>query len=167
MIKTIVVAISDNGVIGKDNDLVWHMPADLKWFKQQTSGHHVIMGRKSFESLNKKPLPNRTHIIITRKEDYEVPDGVYVVNSLDEAYKIGEGKGLNEIIILGGGEIYKQSLPDIDKMIITEIKEAFDGDTHFPKIDFSEWIEVFREDHKADERNPHDYSFVIYDRKPN
>jgi len=165
MKKTIVVAIAENYVIGKENDLVWHMPADLKWFVKQTKGKWVIMGRKSWESINKTPLPGRTHIIVTRREDYQVPEGVYVVKSLEEGYAYAEKHGVEELMILGGGEIYRQAIKNCDRIILTEIHEEFEGDTFFPKINRSEWNEVFREDQTADENNPHDYSFVILESK--
>jgi dihydrofolate reductase len=164
MKKTIVVAVSENNVIGKDNDLIWHMPADLKWFKQQTKGHWVLMGRRSFESIGSKPLPNRTHIIVTQQEDYELPEGVYRASSLSEGYRIAEDQGADELMILGGGKIYKQALPDCTKIILTEIKSTFEGDTYFPKIDRTVWAEVYREDHKADEKNPYDYAFTILEK---
>jgi len=160
MIKSIIAAKSDNNVIGKDNDLVWHMPADLKFFKNTTKGHYVIMGRKTFESMN-GPLPNRTHIIITRKSDYEA-EGCFVVESIEAAFKIAEEKLLDEVFILGGAEIYRQTIDKADKMYITEIQSTFEGDAFFPEIDKSYWNEVKREAHEADEKNPHPYAFVEY-----
>lgn len=164
MKNTIVVAISDNYAIGKDNDLIWHMPADLRHFKRVTTGKYVCMGRKSFESLG-KPLPNRINIVITRQEDYQ-PEGVIVVNSLDAAIDHAAQAGQEELIILGGGQVYKESLDRglVDEMIITEIKATFDADTHFPSFDESQWKEVRREEHPADEKNPHDYAFVWYEK---
>jgi dihydrofolate reductase len=165
MKKTIVVAVAENNVIGKDNDLIWHMPADLKWFKQQTKGHWVLLGRKSFESIGSKPLPHRTHIVVTRQNEYVLPQGVHKATSLSEGYKIAGENGVNELMILGGGNIYKQALEDCDRIILTEIKAKFEGDTYFPEIESKDWKEVFREDHKADEKNQYDYSFTILERK--
>lgn len=165
MKRTIVVAISDNYVIGKDNDLIWHMPADLAHFKRVTKGKYVLMGRKSFESIG-KPLPNRTNLIITRQPNYEAA-GTVVLGSLDEALHYSEQAGQEEAIILGGGQIYAEALErDLaDEMIITEVKAMFEGDTHFPDFDKSQWEETQRVVNQADERNPYDYNFVWYRRK--
>ena len=165
MKRTIVVAIGENYVIGKDNDLIWHMPADLAHFVRVTKGKHVLMGRKSFESLG-KPLPKRVNIVITRQEDYAA-EGIVLVGSLDAALDYTRDAGQEEAIILGGAQIYKQSLERdlVDEMIITEIKASFEGDAHFPEFDKSRWVETKRLSHKADERNPYDYDFVWYTRK--
>lgn len=158
MLKSMIVAKADNNVIGKDNELVWYMPADLKHFKNTTIGHYIIMGRKTFES-QKKPLPGRTSIIITRNKDYKAED-CYVVHSLEEAYKIGKENNQEEVFILGGAEIYKMALTSADKMYLTEIKASFEGDTFFPEINRSEWKEIKREEHDPDEKNPYPYAFV-------
>ena len=163
MIKSIIVARADNNVIGKDNKLVWHMPNDLKHFKNTTMGHYIIMGRKTFES-QKKPLPGRTSIIITRNKNYEA-EGCYVVHSLEDAYKIGRENKQKEVFVLGGAEIYTIALDSVDKIILTEIKAEFEGDAFFPEIDPEKWKEVKREDFAADEKNPHPYSFVEYEKK--
>ena len=163
MIFSIIAAVSDNNVIGKNNDLVWHMPADMKYFKQTTTGHWVIMGRKTFESFG-KPLPNRTHIIITRDQNYIYP-GVFVVHSIDEAFKKVQESSDEEAFVLGGAEIYKQCINEVDRLYITEIKETFDGDTFFPKIDKNIWKEVSRQDFAPDEKNKYPYAFVIYEKK--
>jgi dihydrofolate reductase len=160
MIRSIIAAKSDNNVIGKDNDLVWHMPADLKFFKNKTKGHWVIMGRKTFESMD-GPLPNRTHIIITRQPDYKA-EGCYVVNSVEDAFRIAGEQQLEQVFILGGAEIYALSMDKADQMYITEIKSTFEGDTFFPEIDMTYWKEVNREEHDADEKNPYPYAFVEY-----
>jgi len=160
MIKSIIAAKSNNNVIGKDNDLVWHMPADLKFFKNKTKGHWVIMGRKTFESMD-GPLPNRTHIIITRQPDYQA-EGCYIVNSVEDAFRIAREQQLEQVFILGGAEIYALSMDKADQMYITEIKSTFEGDTFFPEIDMTYWKEVNREEHDADEKNPYPYAFVEY-----
>lgn len=162
MIKSIIAAVAENNVIGKDNDLVWHLPADLKYFKETTKGHFIMMGRKTFESFG-KPLPNRTHIIITRDESYTYP-GCYVVHNLEDAYKIAEENNRSEIFILGGAEIYRQSIDHADRLYITEIKASFDGDTFFPEINKNKWKEVERSDFEPDEKNKYPYSFVRYER---
>jgi dihydrofolate reductase len=163
MIRSIIVAKSENNVIGKDNDLVWKMPADLKHFRSTTTGHFIVMGRKTLEATE-KPLPGRTSIVITRQEDFRA-EGCLVVHSLEEAYELGRKYGQEEVFILGGGEIYKQAMESADKIYLTEIKETFEGDTYFPEVDPEVWKETSRVEHKADEKNPHDYAFVEYERR--
>lgn len=158
-----MAARAKNNVIGKDNDLVWHLPADLKFFKQTTKGHTLIMGRKTFESLG-NPLPHRDSWIVTRNKEYNA-EGITPYFSLEDAINAGEDKGLEAIFILGGGEIYRQSMNIADKLIITEVHEDFEGDTYFPEIDPQIWQEVSREEHTADEKNKYDYAFVVYKRK--
>jgi dihydrofolate reductase len=160
MIRAIMAAVADNSVIGKDNDLAWHLPADLRHFKKTTSGHYIVMGRKTFESLG-KPLPNRTSIIITRNPDYR-QEGAVVVYSLEAALGLAEKNGQEKVFILGGGEIYRQAMSVADHMYITEVHGSFEGDTFFPEIDKSVWKEVHREDYPADEKNKYPYSFVEY-----
>lgn len=163
MIKIIMAAKAKNNVIGKDNDLIWHLPKDLKFFKRTTKGHTLIMGRKTFESLG-NPLPHRDSWIVTRNKDYS-SDGITTYQSIESAMEAGEQKGLETIFILGGGEIYRQSMSFADKLIITEVHENFEGDTVFPEIDPKIWEEVSREEHKADEKNIYDFAFVEYLRR--
>ena len=160
MIKIIMAAIAENNVIGKNNDLIWHLPADLRFFKQTTKGHTLIMGRKTFESLA-NPLPHRDSWVVSRNKGYSA-DGITTFQSIDDAVIAGEKKGLETVFILGGGEIYRQSMDIADKLVITEVHETFEGDTFFPKIDKSIWEEVSREEHKADEKNKYDFAFVEY-----
>lgn len=149
--------MSKNRVIGDSNSLIWSLPNDLKRFKQLTTGQTVIMGRKTYESIG-RPLPNRRNIIITRDENYEAI-GCEIVNSLEEALLLsGE-----DCFIIGGGEIYKQSLPIADKIYLTLIQEDFQGDTSFPELG-DEWVKISREDHESDEKNPHKYSFIEYEK---
>lgn len=155
---TIIAAIAENNALGKDNQLIWHLPADLKRFKKVTLNHHIIMGRKTFESLG-KPLPNRTSIIITRNKNYKV-EGCIVVHSLKEA--IEAAKVDENPYILGGAEIYKQALDIADKLDLTIVHQTFDADAFFPKIDLNIWKEVARENFTADENNHYNYSFVTY-----
>ncbi len=157
---TIIAAVAKNNALGKDNQLIWHLPADLKRFKKITLGHHVIMGRKTFESLG-KPLPNRTTIIITKNQNYTA-DGCIVVDSLNKAIKAA--KNDENPFILGGGEIYKQAMNIADILDLTIVHQEFDADVFFPKIDYTIWKETFREDFKADDKNKYDYSFVKYQR---
>ena len=164
MIRSIIVARANNGVIGKDNGLIWHMPHDLKFFKQTTSGHYVIMGRKSYEAIG-KPLPNRLNILITRQEDYYV-ENCLVLHSLEEALELAQKQKQEEVFILGGGEVYRQALDQdyVDRIYLTEIKETFEGDTYFPELDMSRWQETHREEFQADHQNPYDYAFVTLER---
>ena len=159
---TIIAAVAKNNALGKNNDLIWSLPSDLKRFKKVTSGHHIIMGRKTFESLG-KPLPNRTTIIISRNKSY-LAEGCIVVASLEEA--IIHAREDENPYILGGGEIYKQALEFADYLDLTLVHHAFeDADTFFPEIDYSRWIEIERLDFKADEKHAYDYSFVKYKKK--
>ncbi|MEN8884973.1 MAG: dihydrofolate reductase [Winogradskyella sp.] len=157
---TLIVAAGENNAIGKDNDLIWHLSNDLKRFKSLTNGHHIIMGRKTFESFP-KPLPNRTHIVITRQTDYKVPSGVIVVNSLADA--IDAAKSDNQPFIIGGGEIYKQALALVDKLEITRVHAVFENaDTFFPEIDNTKWQEINRTTHNVDVKHAHAFSFITY-----
>jgi dihydrofolate reductase len=155
---TIIAAIAKNNALGKDNQLIWHLPADLKRFKKVTMGHHIIMGRKTFDSLG-KPLPNRTTIIITRNKNYS-QEGCIIVHSLQEA--IEAAKADENPYILGGAEIYKQALEIADKLDLTFVHHQFEADVFFPEIDLNIWKESSREDCKADEKNNYNYSFVTY-----
>lgn len=158
---TLIVAKSDNNVIGKNNELIWHLPADLKHFKDLTTGHPIIMGRKTYDSIG-KPLPNRTNIVITRNKKWK-SEGVSVADSLEEAMKIA--KEINPTIyIIGGGNIYEQSMEPADALEVTEVHDQFDGDTFFPQIDSTVWKEVYRQDFPADEKNKFSFSFVRYER---
>lgn len=158
---TIIAAIAENNALGKDNQLIWYLPADLKRFKKTTINHAVIIGRKTFESLG-KPLPNRTNILITRDKDYDVK-GCIVVNSLTEALKAAKKIDENPFI-LGGAEIYKQAMLFADKLDLTFVHHKFDADVFFPKIDKKIWKETSREVFKADDKNKYDYSFVTFER---
>ena len=154
MIK-IIVATSKNKVIGDSNSLIWYLPADLKRFKELTTGNTIVMGRKTYESIG-RPLPNRRNIIITRDVKYDV-EGCEVVNSLEEALMICN----NNCFIIGGGEIYKQSMSIADQIYLTLVHEDFEGDTEFPEIG-SEWKMVTSQDFEPDEKNKHKYSFIEY-----
>ena len=160
---TLIVAAGENNAIGKDNDLIWHLSEDLKRFKRLTSGHHIIMGRKTFESFP-KPLPNRTHIVITRQTNYKVPEGVIVVNSLEDA--IDAARKDPKPFIIGGGEIYKQSIQIANIIELTRVHANFDdADTFFPVIDLDIWQETHVEKYEADDKHKHSFSFVTYKRK--
>jgi len=156
---TIIVAAGENNAIGKDNTLLWHLSDDLKRFKTLTSGHHIIMGRKTFESFH-KPLPNRTHVVITRQNNYKVPEGVIVVNSLEEAIKIVQNDA--QPFIIGGGKIYKQAMALAHKIELTRVHETFEADTFFPKINTAIWKETNKTFHNKDVDHEHAFSFVTY-----
>ena len=159
---TIIVAAGENDAIGEDNKLIWHLRDDLQHFKDLTSGHHIIMGRKTFESFP-KPLPNRTHVVITRQNDYQVPEGVITVNSLDDALDVAKNDA--QPFIIGGGEIYKQAMEFADKIEITRVHHEFEADTFFPKIDASIWKEVNNVFHKKDKDHDYEFSFLTFKRK--
>lgn len=163
MIRSIIVAKADNNAIGKDNQLIWHMPADLKHFKNTTMGHYIIMGRKTFES-QKRPLPGRTSIVITRNKNYKA-EGCIIVNSLEKAFEIGKENKQEEVFILGGAEIYEIAIPFTDKIYLTEIKSTFEADTFFPNLNMEEWEEIKRSECPADEKNPYPYNFLELIRK--
>ena len=158
---TLIAAAAENNALGKDNDLLWHLPEDFKRFKQITSGHYIIMGRKTFESFP-KPLSNRTHIIITRQEEYLV-EGCLVVHSLEEALEIAPQN--EEVFIIGGAQIYEQALPFADKIDLTRVHIELDADAFFPEFITSEWNLVFSEKHFKDEKHQYDFTFETYIKK--
>ena len=162
MTLSIIAAVAAKNVIGRDNQLPWHLPADLKRFKQLTTGHHLIMGRRTFESVG-KPLPGRINVVVTRRADYAPPEGVAVARSVDEAISKAEAAGDGEIFIGGGTEIFNQTLHRADRMYITRVHAEPEGDTFFPEFDdVNEWQLVEAEHFEADERNPYPYSFLTY-----
>jgi dihydrofolate reductase len=165
MIITQIVARTKNNVIGRENDLPWHLPDDMKFFKETTRGHHILMGRKNFESIPMKfrPLPDRVNIVITRQEDYTA-EGVKVFNSIDEGVSFARESGADELFIIGGAEIYKQTLSITDKIYLTEINTIMDGDAFYPELDPDHWIEIDRWHHPSDSRHEFDFDFVTYER---
>lgn len=153
MILSVIVAVAENGVIGSAGRMPWHISEDLKRFKRITSGHPVIMGRKTFESLGGKPLPNRLNIVVTRNPDFIVPEGVIAAFSLEQA--AGKYRDTaEEVFVIGGGEIYRQAVPLADKLYLTRIQAAPQGDTHFPEIDTDQWRMVWHEAHPAAGETP-------------
>lgn len=159
---SILAAVAANGVIGRNNDIPWKIRTDLKRLKTLTMGHHVIMGRKTFESLP-QPLPGRTNVVITRDAGYKAPDGVIVVDAVERALDLA--KDDSEAFILGGAEIYRQTLHRANRMYITEVHADVEGDTKFPEFDnVVEWKLVDREDFEADEKNEYPFSFLTYER---
>lgn len=157
---TVIAAIATNNALGKDNDLIWHLPADLKRFKKVTTGHYIIMGRNTYESIG-KPLPNRTTIIITRNKNY-FKEGCLIANSLEQAIEMSKEEA--QVFIIGGAQIYKETIAkDLAQQLdITLVHKDFEADVYFPEIDFKIWKEVARENFKADEKNKLDYSFISY-----
>ena len=158
---TLIAAVAENNALGKNNQLLWHLPDDFKRFKNITTGHYIIMGRKTFESFP-KPLPNRTHVIITRQKKFSFENCI-VVDSLQKAIAICPSA--EETFIIGGGEIYSQSIEIADKLDITKVHHSFGADTFFPEIDMNIWKLVFSEFHPKDEKHSFDFTFETYLRK--
>lgn len=159
---TLIAAAGENNELGKDNDLVWHLPHDFKRFKKLTTGHHIIMGRKTFDSLP-QPLPNRQHIVITRQKDYH-PAGVIVTHSLKEAIEISE-KEDSQPFIIGGGEIFRISMEIADKIELTRVHGTFDAEVFFPEINEEEWKLISSEYHEKDEKHKYAFTFLTYVRE--
>lgn len=161
MVK-ILVACDENRVIGKDNALIWHLPADLKRFKALTTGNVIIMGRKTFDSIG-KPLPNRISIVITRQADF-VAEGTVVAHSLEEAILKAKSLSRGDIFVIGGAEIYQLALDKADQILLTRLHDIFDGDAYFPEIAETQWKKVDQVKGETDEKNPYQYSFITYQR---
>lgn len=159
-----MAAKAANNVIGKDNSLPWHLPADLEFFLRTIEGNFLIAGRKFFESIQGREVFHEgvEGIVISRQKDYQSPT-VLVAHSIEESWQLAAQNGVQKVYILGGGEIYQQSIELADRLIITEIHGEFEGDTFFPDIDKSRWEEVSRSDRQKDAVNPYDYSFVVYE----
>lgn len=162
MIISAIVATANNQVIGKDNDIPWYLPADLKYFKKVTSGHHIIMGRNCYKSIG-KPLPKRTNVIITRNPFFIVSNCL-VAHSIDEALSMAYDNNETEAFIIGGGQIYEQTEALWDKVYLTKVDIDVDGDVFFPELSADKWVLSSEDFHKATEKNPHDHTFCIYER---
>lgn len=160
---SIVAAVADNYAIGKGNKLPWHLPADLKHFRELTTGHAVVMGKRTFESLPNGPLPNRRNVVLTSVMSEGVNEGYFEADSLEDALYLCEKE--DKVFIVGGAAVYRQSLEIADSLYITWVHHEFSADIYFPEVDFSKWEEVSRQDMPADEKNPYPYSFVHYKRK--
>lgn len=158
---TIVVAMGEKNEIGSDNQLLWHLPKDLKHFKDLTSGHPIIMGRKTYESIG-KPLPNRTNIVVSRQKDW-FEEGILIVGSIKEAVKFAK-KIDEEVFIIGGGNIYEQTMEVTDRLEVTLVKADLQADTYFPKIDPKIWKKVEEVCHEKDEKNQYDFCFQTYEK---
>jgi dihydrofolate reductase len=157
----LIAAVAENNALGKNNDLLWHLPKDFKRFKEITSGHHIIMGRKTFESFP-KPLPNRTHVIITRQKNY-VREGCVVVQDLETALSICPKN--ESVFVIGGGEIYSQSIHLADQLDITRVHHSFDADVYFPEIDPKIWELTSEVSNPKDEKHLYDYTFQTFVKK--
>ena len=166
VVIAMIVAMAENRVIGRNNQLPWYLPGDLKYFKATTMGKPVIMGRKTYESIG-KPLPGRANIVVTGNENYSA-DGVSVVHSIEEALQraksVAVADGAKEIMVIGGAELYKEFLPNIKRLYLTKIHASVDGDAYFPTLDWRQWQELGREDFDAEGPNPYNYSFIVYQR---
>ena len=160
---SIIAAVADNLAIGKSNNLPWHLPADLKHFRQLTTGHAVVMGKRTFESLTNGPLPNRRNIVLTSVMSEGVNEGYFEADSLEDALFLCEHE--EQVFIIGGATVYKQCVDKVDYMYITWVHKEFQADTFFPEIDFDKWEEVKHEDHEADKSNSFSYTFSEYKRK--
>ncbi|UDL04314.1 type 3 dihydrofolate reductase [Marinobacter sp. CA1] len=167
MRTALIVAMARNRVIGRNNALPWYLPGDLRYFKQATMGKPIIMGRKTWESIG-RPLPGRLNVVISRNPQWSAPEGIPTVRSLAEALVKAEAQaeleGGDEVMVIGGGQIYAEALPQVDRMYITQVHADVEGDAWFPEVDWDQWEEIGREDFSASDNNPYDYSFVVYQR---
>jgi dihydrofolate reductase len=165
MIVSLIAALSENRTIGKANGLPWHLPDDSRYFMQTTKGHHVIMGRKNYDSLPEKfkPLPDRFNIVVTRQEHFSAP-GCVVLHSLEPALKTAKAAGESEVFVIGGAELYALALPAAQRLYLTEVHAVVQGDTFFPPFNPRDWREVSRTVHPADARHAYAFDFVLYER---
>jgi dihydrofolate reductase len=166
MIVSLIAALTQNRVIGKNNDLPWHLPDDMKYFMNTTKQHHVVMGRKNYESIPEKfrPLPNRKNIVVSRNANFLAPQCI-VIDSLEKAMAIANEAGEKELFVIGGAEIYHLAMPLADRLYLTEITATLAGDTYFPAVDKSRWQEVSRVHHGVDDRHHFAFDFVKYQKK--
>ncbi|MDX7743882.1 type 3 dihydrofolate reductase [Aeromonas veronii] len=160
---SMIAAMAHDRVIGKDNQMPWHLPADLAHFKRVTLGKPVLMGRKTFESIG-RPLPGRRNLVISRNSDYRA-DGVEVIDSVGAALALLAGSSVEELMVIGGGHLYAEMLPSADCLYLTQIDLTVEGDTRFPAFDDGQWQRIACESHPADEKNPHPYSFETWQRR--
>ena len=160
----LIAAVAKNRVIGKDNQLIWSLSADLKRFKNLTTGHHILMGRKTFESLGRL-LPNRTHLVISKSPELQLPEGHFKFSALEEAIIFCNKIGVEKLFVIGGGQVYRESIDLCDELEITEVEANPEGDTFFPEINLDIWKETHRESFPQDEKNEFPYSFVNYKKR--
>jgi len=159
---SIIVAATENNVIGNDNDLVCKLPDDMKFFKRITTGHHILMGRKNYESIN-RPLPNRENLILSRNPHYRV-DGAHTFTDVESAVKFANNNDQEELMVIGGGNIYRQLLPETDKIYLTRIHTEITGDTYFPILDDEEWEITHSKFHEADDKHEYSFTYFTYER---
>ncbi|MBN1168487.1 dihydrofolate reductase [Candidatus Woesebacteria bacterium] len=160
---SLIAAVSENNVVGSKGKIPWYLPADFAYFKKITTGHHVVMGQTTYNSIG-KPLPERKNIVLTYNKDLLI-EGCVVKNSIEDAIEHANKNKEKELFIIGGASVYKQTISIADKLYITEVHSSFEGDTFFPPIDNEKWKEVSRKKNKKDDKNKYDYSFVVYKRK--
>lgn len=167
MIISLIAAVAENGVIGKDNDLIWHLPDDMVYFKRTTENHCVLMGRGNYQSIPRKyrPLKNRTNIIVTTQSDFGADENIKVVHSIDEGINLAREIGEKELFVIGGGQIYRQTLDLAHRLYITEVKASPEGDTFFPDIMDKDWTELSRIIHPADEKHAYEFHYTLLERK--
>lgn len=158
---SLIWAMDEERVIGIENRLPWKLSSDMKWFREKTMGKPILMGRKTFESFGAKPLPGRINIVLSRDESFHA-EGITVVRSIEEA--LDAAADAEEVMVIGGASFYEQMLPRADRLYLTLVHTKVKGDTWFPQVDFSQWREVYREDHEADEKNQYPFSFLIYEK---
>lgn len=164
MVLSLIVAVDREMCIGKDNQIPWHLPNDLKYFKRVTTGNTIIMGRKTFDSLG-RPLPNRVNIVITRDKSFIAPEGVVICHSLDEAIEAASREGKEEVFVIGGGTIYKEALPKANRLYITFVDTIVgEGDTFFPKVNFTQWREISKEQGLLDDKNTINHEFCVFEK---
>jgi len=163
-VVALIVAVAENGVIGRDGKLPWRIPEDMKWFKARTEGRPMIMGRKTWESFPKRPLPGRTNIVVTRDASFKAEGGV-VVMSVAAALDVAAGEAPEEIMVIGGAEIYRAAMPFVRRIYLTSVHGEIEGDTYFPAIDRGEWNETIVGVYPSSEGRPVGYSFVILDKR--
>ncbi|WP_101758752.1 dihydrofolate reductase [Oceanicoccus sp. KOV_DT_Chl] len=163
---SMIVAMAENRVIGRNNQLPWYLPNDLKYFKATTMGKPIVMGRKTYESIG-RPLPGRTNIVVTGNADFSA-EGVKVVHGIDEALQVAQGvaelEGVEELMVIGGAQLYADILPKVERLYLTRVHADVEGDARFPELDLSQWQLLVSEDFAAEGPNPYDYSFVVYQR---
>ncbi len=163
MIISAIVAASQNGVIGIDNQIPWYLPADWKYFKKITSGHHVMMGRKCFESIG-KPLPGRTNLVLSRNP-YYLAQGTEIIHTIEEGIRIAESNNETELFIIGGADVYRSTMHMLDKLYFNTIHAEIEGDTNWPDMDWKAWKLLSVENHEADEKNKYPYSFSVFEKR--
>jgi dihydrofolate reductase len=166
MTISLIAALTQNRVIGKNNDLPWHLPDDMKYFMQTTQHHYVVMGRRNYESIPEKfrPLPNRTNMVVTRQNNFKA-QGCIVVHSLEQAIELAKANHEQELFIIGGAEIYKLGMPYANRLYLTEIQTELEGDTYFPSIDQQQWTEMSRVHRAADMKHLYAFDFVVYEKR--